>query len=240
MGLNVVELWADLNKKIKKLSGSIDPTLPGKVADIEAVIPSGASSENQLATAGDVNRIDLSIEQLSGSVLGIQAVIPSGASSENQLATESDIPDISQLTTDVSTIQGMIPSDASSSNKLVTKSDIDKGYVEVTADGVKTYRQLIDSLYTLLDLSKITKNSYVYAEEDNAYLYFQGLIGTGEGAYYAYTRVIYTGSATNVSGLYFRSTGSGYSRQYISSSSVSNINNSSVVPADGTKITLYY
>ena len=91
MGLNVVELWADLNKKIKNLSGSIDPTLPGKVADIEEVIPSGASSENQLATAGDINRIDLSIEQLSGSVLDIQAVIPDNASSNNKLATADDV-----------------------------------------------------------------------------------------------------------------------------------------------------
>lgn len=62
-------------------------------------------------------------------------------------------------------ITELIPSDASTSNKLATKADVDKGYVEVTADGVKAWSNLFVELYALIDKSKVSVNSVLSLDD---------------------------------------------------------------------------
>ena len=48
-------------------------------------------------------------------------------------------------------------------------------YVEVTGDGVKTFAQLFNELYTLVDLSKVTNYSYIMATTTSGNLQFYRL-----------------------------------------------------------------
>lgn len=84
------------------------------VEAIEAMIPSGASSSNKLATANDISDLDTRVDD-------IEDVIPSTASSSNQVATASDITSLDGRLDDV---EDVIPSTASSSNKLATAGDV--------------------------------------------------------------------------------------------------------------------
>lgn len=45
--------------------------------------------------------------------------------------------------------------------------EIEEDYVEVTADGVKTYGQLLNELYALIDLNKVTINSVITMSDYN-------------------------------------------------------------------------
>ena len=130
-------------------------TAESDIDDIQAVIPSNASSSNKLATAIDIPDTSSfatasDLQAVSGRVTtaesdidGMQELIPSNASTSNKLATASDIPDTSSFATasdlqtlsgrvttaesDIDDIQAVIPSNASSSNKLATMSDISGG-----------------------------------------------------------------------------------------------------------------
>ena len=136
---------------MQTLSGRVT-TAESDIDDIEAVIPSNASSSNKLATANDIPDTSSfatasDLQTLSGRVTtaesdidDIEAVIPSNASSSNKLATANDIPDTSSFATasdlqtlsgrvttaesDIDDIEALIPSNASSSNKLATANDI--------------------------------------------------------------------------------------------------------------------
>lgn len=56
------------------------------------------------------------------------------------------------------------------SELIQLNNDLNKGSVSVTADGIKTYKQLLDGLYTLIDLSKVTNNSKLVVEYSNGSL----------------------------------------------------------------------
>ena len=64
----------------------------GDINDIQAVIPSGASTSDKLALSSSVDYLSQLYGVVSEDVENIQAVIPSGASTSNKLATASDIP----------------------------------------------------------------------------------------------------------------------------------------------------
>lgn len=52
-------------------------------------------------------------------------------------------------------------------------SDLHKDYVIVTANGVKTARTLLNELFALVDISKVTDTSYIEFERDNDRLIFE-------------------------------------------------------------------
>lgn len=97
--INVRNVYIELLNKLKMVEG-VDIQYIDHLVDLlnqdiylvetdvqwlESLIPSGASSENKLATASDIST-------LSGSVSAIQEVIPESASSGNTLATDDDLP----------------------------------------------------------------------------------------------------------------------------------------------------
>ena len=108
-------------------------------------------------------------------------------------------------------------------------------YVEVVADGVKTYGGLIDELYALIDQNRVdVKYNFVYLlTASGGHCRFQ--------VYYVKSGVIYASSTnTSTSGLYsdslvIRSSGSNV--YYYSNG---NHDNSSVTAAAGTKYRYYY
>jgi len=139
-------------KAINEGAGGDYTQLRHDVDNIQAVIPSNATTSNKLATSSDIpdtstfaSATDLTavsgrVTTAENDIDNIQAVIPSNATTSNKLATSSDIPDTStfasatdltavsgRVTTaenDIDNIQAVIPSNATTSNKLATSSDI--------------------------------------------------------------------------------------------------------------------
>lgn len=106
--------------------------------------------------------------------------------------------------------------------------------VSVTADGVKTYAQLLGTLRTLVDSSKVTIQS-VFEEIGATYKKYYYLTAiSGTQVIFARNTVSLTAiyneivSIDNGSGTYFRAEGS------------SIYNNSSSIPASGVILNIYY
>lgn len=117
-------------------------------------------------------------------------------------------------------IAGLVPSEES---------------VSVTADGVKTYAQLFDALYALIDGSKINHTSVLKAGiSGNIYIYHLVFYTSSR---YIFSYVTETGETSVRS--YDVTNGSKY---YLSthSSSIAHYDNSSQIPASGSTFTLYY
>ena len=112
----------------------------------------------------------------------------------------------------------------------------DSGSVSVTADGVKTYSQLFDALYALIDETKLSYKSAIY----------KVMAGTGHKSQYSfavrnsvgfYFTMTYMDSACTIEGIEVKASGS--KNQYCSGN-FTIVNASNGVPAAGTTITLYY
>lgn len=106
-------------------------------------------------------------------------------------------------------------------------------YVEVVADGVKTNSQLLDELFSLTDLTKITKDSVLVRNDKFLRItYFDGVY-----AGFTESEVAATADWTLTQSVYLRSSGS---EIYVHFANGSHQSQSSTVTASGKKITLYY
>lgn len=125
-------------------------------------------------------------------------------------------------------------------NDLSDKPTIDYGHVTVTADGTKTYEQLLNSLYTSVDMSKVRAQSII-EEKYNSYIYTY-IPSYIASTYMLFTRVMATNTPNwyfDISDFYLKSSGS-KKEEIEFLSSVNYINRSSEKPTSGTTITLYY
>lgn len=110
------------------------------------------------------------------------------------------------------------------------KSDLNKGSVELTADGSKTNSQLFDALYALIDTSKVSKDSALYYGEHTIYHIIQNsplifslaTVDASNGETVAQITVVSSGST-----IYIGRTGT-------------RVDNSGNVPSNGYKIKLVY
>lgn len=91
-------LYTNVCKPLADAEGNIS-SIGGYLTGIQAVIPSGASSSNQLATASDVSSAASTASSayslasgVDTRVADIEAVVPSTATSSNKLATLADVP----------------------------------------------------------------------------------------------------------------------------------------------------
>lgn len=113
---------------------------------------------------------------------------------------------------------------------------IDKGSVSVTADGVKTYTQLLNSLYELADFSKLSQYSYlVRSTSDGNHLCYNMI------SYYttvAYFTRSFVGTSVVVDSLTVGSSSSW--KRATTTTSTTITDNSSGVAGNGEAIILYY
>ena len=113
-------------------------------------------------------------------------------------------------------------------------------YVEVVADGVKTYGALIAELDGLVNFSKLNKNTKIVIPNGSFTEVFPIVRFSDSGAYFA--RTMY-GSSSEIDFQAIR-LGDVSSARYIggaiTSSSTGVSNSTSTVPTSGTKIILYY
>lgn len=116
--------------------------------------------------------------------------------------------------------------------------DIEEDYVEVTADGVKTYATLLNELYALVDKSKLNNNSYI--RQSSSYTVYKYASHNDSSI-----KFFYVGGSTSNYDINLLQLGTnqednlyiGYSTS-TSSTAINNVS-SNIVP-NGRKITLYY
>lgn len=111
-------------------------------------------------------------------------------------------------------------------------------YVEVTADGVKTYGALLNELYSLADATKITKDSYIV--RDNGGTSFKFEITRIQNNNFAFTMSRVSGNSCSVTTLWINNSSSLVQVIDASTGGTTSSTETSVVLASGTKITLYY
>lgn len=116
-------------------------------------------------------------------------------------------------------------------------AEINRGSVSVTADGVKTYSPLLDSLYNLLDLSKLTKDAscivgtsiFKYENKSSDIVFFRGnsiLLNNGT-AYETFIALKSSGSIVRTI-------------TFNTNNTVTSADSSSTVLGNNTKLTLFY
>lgn len=114
----------------------------------------------------------------------------------------------------------------------------DTDYVEVTADGVKTYGALLNELYALIDSSKITKESCVKLVVNNEITY---LHITNSGAdYYSAMSFSTSNSGLLLGTITIKSSGSTYTGSYVAAGTYVLDDYSSNVASAGKKIKFVY
>jgi len=141
-----------------------------------------------------------------------------------------NIKEVSPADYDSTTDEGIIVTDDGDDALIGAVSD---DYVEVTADGEKTYVTLLNELFALVDMSKLNNNSIIVIENnDYSYYYIQyidsssieaeQLVLNASGQYKIY-RIILSSSSSHYRNI---------------NGTITDI--STVMPSSGTKITLYY
>lgn len=114
-------------------------------------------------------------------------------------------------------------------------AEVNKGYVEVIADGVKTASQLLDALYALADTSKITFRSVLIIAGRS----FSWKVKVGSVFYF--DSIMAGTNNMNCGHCDFKSSGSVYGSTVANvGGSITYSNNSSNVPSSGAVYTLYY
>lgn len=107
--------------------------------------------------------------------------------------------------------------------------------VSVTADGVKTYDTLLNELLALIDVSRLTRNSGIYIE-DNGKVFHSNVI---HSTFSEFVNANYTTSSPYLHEARIRFTyGSGAQYRNFTTSGYSD--QGTGVPTSGTKITFYY
>lgn len=153
--------------------------------------------------------------------------------STNGKTIVENIKEVDPADYDSTTDEGIIVCDDGND---VPIGEIEEDVVSVTADGVKTYSELLNELYTLIDSTKLTDSSYIPL--GNKWFKFGRIVG---GGYYFATSAGDTSAEYNDT-IAIRQTNSNYVTANVTySSGVWSItNNSSTIPSNGTVIYLHY
>ena len=111
---------------------------------------------------------------------------------------------------------------------------VDQGYISVTADGVKSYGQLLNELYALMDISKITIRSIYY---DGSSILPIGRKATNDIRYFAtYVEIDKVLSYDVI----FKSNDSAIYMSISSGSTTTITNYTNNIPTSGSKFYIYY
>lgn len=117
-------------------------------------------------------------------------------------------------------------------NEIITR-----GSVSVTADGVKTYNQLLNALFAITDMAKITNDSvFVFNYNDANHIKAYHHITEYSNNYLAYARLSASASGTRATEFYLETASSKYQ---ISTGSTRS-DSSTQVPNSGWSFEIFY
>lgn len=115
-------------------------------------------------------------------------------------------------------------------------SEINKGYVQVTSDGVKTWSQMFDSLYALIDRTKLTHQSVLIINTG-----FYRPVNYQAGGDLDFCMSIARANALQVHTITLKSSGSVFvTDNAVVGGGTMTTDNSSNVPSSGVVFTIFY
>ena len=116
------------------------------------------------------------------------------------------------------------------------KAETSRGYVRVTSDGVKTWSQMLDSLYALIDRTKLTKDSILTVGA--SFYYAVDYQATGD---IDFSNMVARTAYLQVQTMTLKASGSVYvtNNAMIGGANITS-DNSSAVAASGISFSLYY
>jgi len=160
---------------------SADQTLQTSISSVEALIPSTASAQNQLADTESVgqsittavNELDVpsaggngkyikAISETDGKISATEGTIDNqvSAGSSNPVTSEAVAEAISSVQASVSDIEALIPNQATSQNQLADKDFVNSSIATNTANFLGTYTSLAD----IEAIQNPTNNDYVFLQ----------------------------------------------------------------------------
>ena len=187
--------------------------------DIAYFIPDGESDEYK----DKADKTDLASIQITGSTNNTGSTISSGTYfylNDTLVRAKTNISNGATLT--LNTNYEVITAGA------LNELNPNKGYISVTADGTKTYSQLFDALYFLVDNSKISNKSYLTI---NNQIYALSNKTSSQLDFGCVT-------VRNINGIRLKASASEFSAFNIVSSTYTD--GASSIPTNGVPITIYY
>ena len=137
------------NYNLPQFVGTDKPSWLGDINNAFSAIDTAIANAASTATTAD-GKADALGTTVSGHTTQIGTLSNTVTAQGNTLNTVTALIGNGTPTTTDQTIIGAI-------NEI--NAEVNPGYVEVTADGVKTISQLMDNLHALIDLSKVNKDT---------------------------------------------------------------------------------
>ena len=224
----------------------IAPTTGATVGQIPIVVNVGTEEEPELQfELDDVPQTGHTIQGADGTNLAQEPTM--------QFADLHTSDDSVHLKTVIQAVKSVIQAEYSSETEdgiyLVTDGDgatiepASDDYVEVTADGVKTYSTLLNELWAKIDMSKISHETslmfYDYQRNTNDYYIITRKRNSNNYLYFICDTEWGSTTTAYIGAMKIASSGSMFMVWEIQSTA-SSTDISSSVPVSGTKITLYY
>jgi len=114
---------------------------------------------------------------------------------------------------------------------------IDRGSVSVTADGTKTYSQLFNALFALVNLSKVTNNSYlVFDYHNSSGTKARYILQEIANNYLVFNRTAASSSGARIESYYIASTGS----SNMQATGSTRVDISTQIPTSGWSFEIFY
>lgn len=114
---------------------------------------------------------------------------------------------------------------------------INRGSVSITADGTKTYSQLFNSLFALVNLSKVTNNSYlVFDYHNSSGTKAQYILQEIANNYLVFNRTAASSSGARIESYYIASTGS----SNMQATGSTRVDISTQIPTSGWSFEIFY
>ena len=190
-------------------------------ADVDAALHQAAQDAS--SAASDVGAVDTRVTTLEGSM--------STAEGEIDALQASDTVQDTTLLQHGQAINGL--------DTRVTALETEE-YVEVTTDGVRSWSQTYDAAFALVNVSKLTRATYLVQTDNSTYTVFYHLESISQGNLrFGYNQVLNNSGA--VRGLELKASGSSVAYFNLTTAGViSFVDDSAAVPAAGTSVRIYY
>ena len=199
------------NLSLPQFIGTDKPTFLGDIntafSDIDAYV-----GTNDAAVSGAVSDAASAVSQAASAVSTANAANTTAGNAStaatNAVGTANNAMSlVNQTNTKIGTLANLNTTDKTSIVNAINEVEgqVNPGSVSITADGVKTYGQVLDDLFALVDASKInTKSSLVIESGSTKYVFGIESIGVA----FSFSAVRQTASATTIEELVVASSSS--------------------------------
>ena len=256
--------WTDTNQAFSDIDAAIYGAAQGASAatsaietingEIETITGKQAVDEGNISTlAGKVSTLESTVGTQAAAIADVRQDLQDNIESKREASATSthayNIGDtfyyndvLYKATAQIAIGGTIVPS--TNCTAVTVMSELaainpDKGYVEVTGDGVKTYGTLFDELHALVDLTKISGASRLSYLDPSGTMYNYCLNYSIDGDI-NFSISITTATDVNNTGITLKASGSDYYKVQTSTSATTITSLATVAGGNGRKIRLTY